>query len=181
MFSRYSKNSAMTPLKEAINRQLDFNQRYAEELVADLSDEQMTIKPHDGLENHPAFTLGHLATGRALMIEDLGGKRDIPERWETLFLRNGPGDPRLPVADISVYPSRIELIDELSRQLNLLKQTILSKEISFDQKIKWRFAKDLPSMCDLTLFMCLSHESMHLGQLAAWRRAMKLPSAFARL
>jgi len=171
----------MTQLKEMINRQLDFNQRYAEELVADLSEEQMTIKPSDGLENHPSFTLGHLATGRALMIEDLGGKRDIPERWEKLFLREGPGDPRMPETDAGAYPSKQELIDELSRQLALLKQTILEKEIPFDLTIKWRFDKYLPSLYDLTLFMSLSHESMHLGQLAAWRRAMKLPSAFARL
>ena len=58
----------MTDLVEAIGRQLDFNHRYAEKLVEDVSDSDMTHDPSPGLENHPAITLGHLAISRMLLI-----------------------------------------------------------------------------------------------------------------
>ena len=50
-------------------------------------------------------------------------------------------------------------------------------EIKLSENIKWRFSKYMPTALDLIVFMCINHEAMHLGQLAAWRRAMKLPSA----
>ncbi len=37
------------------------NLRYAQVLVEDLADGDMTCSGGPGLENHPAFTLGHLA------------------------------------------------------------------------------------------------------------------------
>ena len=40
---------------------------------------------------------------------------------------------------------------------------------------------DLPTLADSTLFMAISHEAMHLGQLAAWRRGQGLPSAMLEL
>ena len=50
-----------------------------------------------------------------------------------------------------------------------------------DKKVKWRFSEYMPTMLDLITFMCINHEAMHLSQLAAWRRAMGLPSALASL
>lgn len=168
-------------IKLVIN-QYDFNLRYAEALVDDLAEEQMTLTPSNGLENHPAFTLGHLVTGSALMVEDLGGEFDIPLGWSDLFLRKGPGDPRLPCAGTEKYPSKEELLRELGkqhqnvkRQLRLLKQEDLKKEFG------WRFSTYMPTMADLVFFMCINHEAMHLGQLAAWRRSMGLPSALSGL
>ena len=38
-----------------IIRQLDFNLAYAKKLVEDLSDEQMTVTPCIGFENHPSM------------------------------------------------------------------------------------------------------------------------------
>ena len=43
---------------ETIILQYDFNLAYAKAFVQDLTDEQMTIVPAPGLDNHPAFTLG---------------------------------------------------------------------------------------------------------------------------
>ncbi|MCB9064608.1 MAG: DinB family protein [Chitinophagales bacterium] len=165
-----------------IIHQYDFNLEFARSLVADLTEEQMTVIPAAGLVNHPAFTLGHLVTGSAMMIEDLGGEYIIPEGWNELFLRKGPGDPTLPNKDTNKYPSKMELMNELEHQHNKLKEFITTlPESKYQEPIKWRFSKYMPTIMDLLVFMCISHESMHLGQLSAWRRAMQLPSALATL
>lgn len=165
-----------------IIRQLDFNLTYARQLVADLDAELMTYSPGPGFENHPAFTLGHLVTGTTGMIEDLGGKAELPAGWAELFLRKGPGDPRYPEKRKELYPSKAELLAELTRQHEVLKSLLTKCEKETLQKpIRWRFSSALPSTLDLVLFMCINHEAMHLGQLAAWRRAMNFPSALAKI
>ena len=64
-----------------IIHQYDFNLLYAKELVQDLSEEEMTMIPSSGLENHPSFTLGHLVSGSAMLAEDLGAAFEMPESW----------------------------------------------------------------------------------------------------
>jgi hypothetical protein len=162
--------------------QYDFNFQWAHKLVEDLDDDQMTFTPHKGFENHPAFTLGHLVTGSALMAEDLGGIREIPRGWDKLFLRKGPGDPRLPTLERQTFPKKNLLLEELERQHEIVKRLLLtSDENKLNEKTQWRFDRYFPTLLDLTVFMCINHESMHLGQLSAWRRAMNLPSALVKL
>jgi len=165
-----------------IIHQYDFNLAFAEELVKDLAEEQMTIVPGPGLVSHPAFTLGHLVSGSAMMAEDLGGTFDMPEGWKELFLRKGPGDPTMPEDDASKYPSKEELLAELSRQHELVKEWMHKiPDDRLHRPIKWRFHKFMPTVYDLRVFMCINHEAMHLGQLSAWRRAMNLPSALGAM
>ena len=167
---------------ENIIKQYDFNLQYAKALVLDLSDDQMTTIPSNGLENHPAWTLGHLIAGSAGLAEDLGAKFEMPGNWADLFLRKGPGDPRKPDLDKSKYPSKILLLTELESQHNkVIKLLTGLNNIDLDKKIKWRFSNYMPTLADLIIFMCINHEAMHLGQLAAWRRAMNLTSALAGL
>lgn len=171
----------MNPIPSII-AQYDFNFQWAKKLVEDVNDDQMTASPFPGFENHPAFTLGHLVTGSAMMAEDLGGTFNVPEGWKELFVRKGPGDPTLPEINAKAYPDKNTLLSELSKQHEIVKKLLLfSDENKFNEKIKWRFNMYFPTMLDLVFFMCVSHESMHLGQLSAWRRAMKLPSALAKL
>ena len=167
---------------ESIIKQYDFNLEYARALVQDLTNDQMTIIPTTGLENHPAFTLGHLVSGSALLAEDLGASFEMPEDWADLFLRKGPGDPRKPDPDKSKYPSKHLLLKELEDQhnkvINLLNNLDKRK---LSESIKWRFCNYMPTLLDIVVFMCINHEAMHLGQLAAWRRAMGLNSALGTL
>ena len=60
-------------MKEILIRSYQFNLKYAYKLVADIDDTLMTISPGKGLENHPAFTLGHLVTAAALTVKYLDG------------------------------------------------------------------------------------------------------------
>ena len=166
----------------AILRQYDFNLIYANELVRDLEENQMTLIPAEGLVNHPAFTLGHLVSGSAMMAEDLGGTIEMPPGWADLFLRKGPGDPRMPDPDEKKYPLKRDLLMELEKQHDKVKNKLLEKTPEeLNAQFAWRFGKLMPTLLDLTIFMCVNHEAMHLGQLAAWRRAVGLPSALVRV
>lgn len=143
-----------------------WNLRYAEALVADLSAEQWTSAAGPGLENHPAWTLGHLVTGANLLAQGLGLADDLPDGWSELFLRRGPGDPRRPEADPDAYPSGEALLAELRRQHERVDRAWrdLPAE-AWEEETTWAFARDLPTRGDVTLFMAATHEALHLGQL----------------
>jgi hypothetical protein len=169
-------------IKEIVLKQYHFNLLFAEKSVEDIPQELMSKSGGAGLENHPSFTLGHLATASAMTVEDLGGKCEIPGGWDELFVRKGPGDPRMPVPDESRYPQKEVLINELNKQH---EKVVSMLSFATDQlllnTIKWRFNRYFPSVLDLVTFMCISHESMHLSQLSAWRRKMGFDSALAKL
>ncbi len=160
-----------------------WNLLYAQALVADISADQCTESGGPGLENHPAWTIGHLVTGSDLLAEDLGLERDLPEGWRELFERRGPGDPRLPDPERRAYPPMEELLAELERQHARVEDAWrkMAAGTDLDERLAWRFGAELPTLGDAVVFLAVSHESMHLGQLAAWRRARGLPSALGSL
>lgn len=167
---------------ETIIKQYDFNLKYAVALVHDLSDDQMTTIPAKGLDNHPAWIIGHLVSGSADLARDFGAEFEMPDKWDEIFVRQGPGDPRKPDPDKSKYPSKHLLLKELNDQHNKVKQFLSRLDNNdLNKKFKWRFDSYMPTLLDLIVFMCINHEAMHLGQLAAWRRAMGLTSGLATL
>lgn len=169
-------------MKKYLTNSYDFNLRYAKELVIDVEENMMAHSPAKGLENHPAFTLGHLVSAAALTSKYLGGPYEMKSEWEKLFRRKGPGDPRLPELNMALYPKKDELLEELTKQHKLVEDLILKiDDKRLSEPAKWRFDDHMPTLGDLLFFMCVTHESMHLGQLAGWRRAMGLPSALANL
>ncbi len=167
---------------ETIVRQYNFNLLYARALTADVTERQMTCIPAQGLINHPAFTIGHLVTGSAMMVEDLGCEYALPEGWNSLFQRKGPNDQTKPDTDTTKYPSKNALISELEHQhTKVINALYKVDDVKLSEEIKWRFGVYMPTLRDLITFMCINHEAMHLGQLAAWRRAMGLPPALGTL
>jgi hypothetical protein len=155
-----------------ILRQYRFNLQYAYELVADCTEAEMTLQPATGFENHPAFALGHLVTGSAMLAEELGGTYSIPDGWHELFQRTGPTDDRMPDV-LAIYPTKTQLLTELGRQHHAVEALLENIDPArLQQHVPWRFAARMPSLLDLVTFMCITHEAMHLGQLSAWRRAM---------
>lgn len=163
-----------------ILNQYQFNLKYAKALVNDLSETEMTMVPSKGFESHPAWTLGHLVTGAAFTVKYLGGELELDKHWEEIFGRKGPQDQRRPSEKI--YPSKNDILKELEKQ-HLKVESILKdldESLLLEEK-KWRFHSHMPTLCDLIQFMCISHENMHLGQLAAWRRAMDKPNVLDSL
>jgi hypothetical protein len=166
---------------ETVLKQYHFNLHYAEKLVADVPPELMSKSAGAGLENHPSFTLGHLATASAMTVEDLGGTYEVPGGWKELFQRKGPGDPRKPAEGV-VYPPKNSLLSQLKLQHSKVETALMHADQGFlNAPFKWRFNQYFPTTFDLVAFMCISHEIMHLSQLSAWRRAKGLPSALAAM
>jgi hypothetical protein len=167
---------------ESLMKAYEFNLLYAQELVKDLDSDLMYRTFGPGVENYPAFTLGHLVIASALIAEDLGHAYEVPEGWDEHFRRKGPGDERLPGPYKEGMPTREDLLEELGQKHSAVDRLIRgSRPDMFSRRIEWRFDRHFPAIGDYLVFMCLTHEAMHLGQLAAWRRAAGLPSALARL
>ena len=157
------------------------NLEYTFKLVEDIREEEMTTQPN-GIANHPAFTLGHLITATAISTKAIGGPYDVPEEWDALFKRRGPGDPRMPESDTGQYPSKEELIKELKRQADRLIGLIEGlKDEAFQADYPWKLHSYLPSLGGYLYFLCHIHHGWHIGQLAEWRRQMGYESALKKL
>lgn len=170
------------PDRDSILLAYAWNLRYAGYLTADLSEQQWTQHGGPGLENHATWTLGHLVTGSDMLAEDLGLERQAPEAWRELFERRGPGDERLPTRDIANYPAGEAVLAELDRQHRRVSERWADMtEEELAMRIPWRFEGHYPTVRGVALFMAVTHEALHLGQLAAWRRSLGLPSALASM
>ena len=159
-----------------------FSLAYARELVRDVDDNAMYRSFGDGLENTPGFTLGHLSIASAMMAEYLGDSYDVPTGWDDLFRRTGPGDSRRGVQSDRERPSKALLLAELTRLHDDVTSRVRAMSPSeFQKPVEWRLSKYYPTLGGLLSFMCVTHEAMHLAQVAAWRRAAGLDSALARM
>ena len=167
---------------QSITSLYTFNLDYARQLVHDIDDDLIAHTPGPGLENHPAFTIGHLCTAAALTAKYLGEPYTLDEQWDQIFRRRGPGDPKVPSTDRTIYPDKAVLMNELTVQHERVERLI--EELPDDRltdQVRWRFMERMPTLIDMLYFMCVTHEAMHLSQLAAWRRAMEMPSALAQM
>lgn len=152
-----------------------FNETYAKMLVSDLSEEQMTAQPREGM-NHPAWVVGHLAMASGLVVKLAGGEPpESPEGWGELF-----GMKSKPLAEGGKYPDKVTLVAALetshaavSELLPQVDAALLGRAMPSEG-----LGSVMPTVGDAITFMITSHESIHLGQLSAWRRAMGLPSVF---
>ncbi len=166
---------------------LRMHEAYAGELIRDLSEAQLDASPGPGLENTPRFTIGHLCVGCAMTrrgIQDPGGDRDanvdVPDVFLEQFGRKGPQDRRLPEA-MPDAPHVEELLSELRRQHDELDRAVRdASDDVLNHPCSWKLGHLLPRHVDLVMFVC-THEALHLGQVAAWRRAMGLDAAMARM
>jgi len=157
------------------------NMDYTMQLVADVDEGDMTKQPN-GFTNHPAFTIGHLVSATALTAEFFGHEYDVPEEWDELFRRKGPGDPTQPPKETEKYPSKNELIEALKQKYDLVVEGIEeADEKLFEQPYSWKLDRYMPTTGQVIYFQCLLHHSWHIGQLAEWRRMMGYDSALRKL
>jgi uncharacterized damage-inducible protein DinB len=150
-----------------------FNLRFADRLVKDLSTEQMAAQP-GGVINHPAWTLGHLAVSADYLGELLGLESDVPEGWSELFKTGGE-----PSGDASIYPAKEEMLRVLEEKhaKNAVAIQNIDAALLSEPHPNEKTRNYFPTRGDQIVFMMTSHEMDHLGQIAAWRRAMGLGSA----
>jgi len=149
------------------------NLGFAKRLVGDVSADQMCAQPH-GVVNHPAWSLGHLAVASDHVGQALGLSSDLPAGWADTW---GPGGK--PSADKALYPSKDDLLRVMEQQHARVAQALsdadpaaLAQPLAHEQMRAF-----FPTVGDFAIFLMTAHEMDHLGQIAAWRRAMGLGPA----
>jgi hypothetical protein len=149
------------------------NLGFAKRLVADLSEDQMCAQPH-GVVNHPAWSLGHLAMAADHLGTLLGLSSEAPAGWEDTFKTGG-----IPSPDKSRFPVKDELLRAIEQQHGRIAKAFSEANPAAlaqphpHEKRRAHF----PTVGDFAIFLMTAHEMDHLGQIAAWRRAMGLKSS----
>ena len=154
------------------------NLKFAKGLVADLTAEQMCQQPH-GVVNHPAWSLGHLASASVGLLKALGHDASLPVGWGEDWAGALPGEGGIPSSDPSGFPSKDELVstfeslhDRVTTAVKAADAATLATPYPHEGARKY-----FPTIGDHVVFLMTLHEMDHLGQLAAWRRAMGLGPA----
>jgi uncharacterized damage-inducible protein DinB len=153
---------------------LDRSLAFVQEIVSDLSDEEMALQP-PGVPNHAAWTLGHLIHSCQAIAGELGVRPWLPDDWESRF---GYGSSPTAAA-ASPGSGKAALLATLADATDRLRTTLLATDESRlkdplpDEKTR----KILPTLGDALLQVVSAHTAFHAGQLAAWRRAIGRPPA----
>jgi uncharacterized damage-inducible protein DinB len=151
----------------------EMNLKRAVQLVDDVAEEQMAAQP-SGLVNNPAWTLGHLASTSNAVAGMLGLPSTFPEEWRDSFRMGG-----IPSGDAADYPAKDELVAQLRAQHERVAQALATADAeqlgqpTSNPRLRERF----PTVGDFAAALLTNHEANHIGQLAAWRRAMGLGPA----
>ncbi len=73
--------------RDTILRAYAWNLEFARQLTADLSADQWTRHAVEGLENHAAWTLGHLVTGSDLLARLASVRKHVRETYDRVIER----------------------------------------------------------------------------------------------
>jgi hypothetical protein len=149
-----------------------FNLWYAEQLVKDIPANQFTHQPIEKV-NPPAWILGHLTITTDYGLQLLGQPQGCSERWHQLF---SPGTPNQPA---EAYPIKEELWSGFyaaHQRLETAAKNASAKTLEAPNPLPYKLlTQNFPTIGDQVAHLMTVHESMHLGQLSAWRRMMGMP------
>lgn len=146
------------------------NADYAQRLVADLNEAQMVAQPAPGT-NHPAWTFSHLQAYHPTLEALLRGEPcDDPQTHRF-------GMKSIPETHRTVYPMKDDLMqsfldghEAVALALREADETALALPMPVE-----RWKASFPSVSSCLGYLMLGHESVHLGQVSAWRRVLGLP------
>ena len=148
------------------------NLKRAGRLVDDLTEEQMVAQP-SGVINHPAWTLGHLGATSDALAGMLGLPSTFPDAWREAC-RMGS----IPSGEAADYPGKAELLEQLRAQHQRVAAAVAAVDDErLQQPTPPRLRERFPTIGDFATALMTMHEGHHLGQLAAWRRALGLGAA----
>jgi hypothetical protein len=145
---------------------------YALALLADLTDEQMVLRP-GGNMNHPAWIVGHVSLYHPATVALLKGEAFEDPKENVLFGFAGQG----PVDDIAAYGGKQAIVDRFAAGHEQVAQSLLNaKPGDFTRPPSLpRWAAAYPTVEFMLPDLLVFHESMHIGQISTWRRAAGLP------
>jgi uncharacterized damage-inducible protein DinB len=157
-------------------RLFQFNLGLVERLTEDVADDELAKQPLPGM-NPPRWLLAHLAIATDYCLQLIGKERALPADWHAAF---GPGSK--PDADAGPQPTKAELLaalrqghERLLAAIDSIDESLLAQPhgIQFES-----LQKAFPTRGDFLAQMMSNHESLHIGQLSAWRRATGRPPLF---
>lgn len=159
----------ISPLASAVLISWSRNGAYGLRLVGDLQPEQFAAQPVAGVRmNHPAWILCHLNLYAPIAVALLTGRSfDDPAEHRYGAKSEVSDDPaEYPPGPILVREWE-QLHDEGAKALEHATDEVLAAANPLE---RWRAMH--PTVGDMVTTLMVKHESMHLGQLSAWRRAM---------
>lgn len=159
-------------MRDALRAVWEANTAYALSLVGDLSAQQMIAQPVPGITmNHPAWVLSHLSVYAPIAAAMLR-RQPFDDPAEHRYGRKSKV-----LNNASEYPAKVDLVEAYAHlhrdagdALRGADARILDEPTPLE---RWRSTK--PTIGAMVLELMVKHESVHLGQLSAWRRAMGLP------
>lgn len=156
---------------ELILSRFAFQLDYLRHLVSDIGPGRMADQPFPQM-NHPAWILGHLVWAADLTPALLGLGSALDPSWGERF-----GNHTRPVADVSIYPSREELLLELEKGHVRASECVrhASSEVLGKPMPDPKYRGIMPTVGDAIVHILTTHEATHAGQLSAWRCAAGIP------
>lgn len=141
--------------------------KFVREAVEDVPESRMTEQP-GAVVNHPAWMLAHLNAYAGMlpsMLDDPGALTA-----QTELERFGYGST--PVADLTVYPTKSELLTLFTSRHARLAVVVSEKHAEyFPRPSPEHFRPFSPTIGHVAMILLTSHVGHHLGQLRQWRRA----------
>jgi hypothetical protein len=145
---------------------------YLREQVADVNDADMAQQP-PGVVNHPAWVIGHLTITCQMLAGDVAGMPAwLPDDWRE---RYGTGSKPLP--DAARYEPKERLLTMLREAQERTTRAVERLEGSrLDEPFPHaELLYVFPTIRHAIVQVLVGHASMHVGQVAVWRKAMRLP------
>lgn len=134
---------------------LEFNQTTLETLLADVTVDETLVFTHDNI-NNIHWIVGHIASQRDTLLEDLTGEITFPQELKPFYGKNG--DPRK-------MPKTIDwkqCLDILKEQFSDISAWVL----------EWDSQGRLDREKGDIIVRYLSHEAYHVGQVALIKRML---------
>lgn len=160
----------MTLMRTALHS-FAYSLDYLREQLADVPDGRLADLPA-GLANHPAWTVGHLTLTCQQLAGAIGVPAWLPEAFERQF-----GTGSVPAVGQPFEPKPAALARLVDAQARLTAAVERLDDARLDQPFPDPSLRDVvPTLRHAITQVLVGHTAYHLGQVAAWRRAMGLPA-----
>ena len=144
---------------------------YLREQVADIEADDMAAQPN-GIMNHPAWVIGHLAYACQLLGRSIGLSKFLPDGWSKRY-----GTGSVPVAESSVYETKesaLAILIEAQTRITEAVQRLDDSQLDAPFPVE-SYRVVFPTIRHALTQVLVGHTANHIGQLSVWRRAMGLP------
>lgn len=155
------------PLANAVLITWRRNAEYGLRLVGDVAPEAFVAQPVPGrVMNHPAWVFNHLNLYAGIAVKMCRGETfedpaDHPHGQKSEPLGRLDGDPKQMVAAWRTLHED---------GVRALEAATIERTSAANPLARWRTLH--PTVGDMLVTLMVKHETGHLGQLSAWRRAM---------